>query len=101
MAFVASVHPAEERGGAASVATIGIALGVVAGPSLSGGLYHWLGRHGPFGFVLAMLLLAAVAQAFLHFKEKSLCMLNSLCDVVNVTRNITKFYVGCSCSDNK
>lgn len=72
MSYVAQVHPPAERGAAAGTAMAGVALGVVFGPSLSGGLYHWLGLRGPFGFVLGMLGLAAIAQIALHLKEKSI-----------------------------
>ena len=47
----------------------GIALGVVAGPALGGGLTAWLGRDAPFLFVGGVLALAGVAQIVLHIFE--------------------------------
>lgn len=62
MAFVNSIHPPDKRGGASGTAMAGVALGVVFGPALGGGLYSLGGVHAPFYLVIAMLGVSALVQ---------------------------------------
>ena len=64
------IHPPSRRGAAAGLAMNGVALGVVVGPLVGGGLYSLAGRVGPFYPVLALLAVSAFAQVGLAFGER-------------------------------
>lgn len=70
MAYLTVIHPPSRRGAAAGLAMNGVALGVVVGPLVGGGLYSLAGRVGPFYPVLALLAVSAFAQVGLAFGER-------------------------------
>ena len=72
MAYVNTIHPSEKRGAASGTAMAGVALGVVFGPALGGGLYTWGGIDAPFFLVIAMLCVAALVQVALYLRAKAL-----------------------------